>query len=66
MRVFDPMIETNAVDNQVYDFNAFLSGLKMVVVLVSHSHIKQNADKLRGLTVLDTRHVVFGPNVHRL
>ncbi|MBQ9988951.1 MAG: nucleotide sugar dehydrogenase [Clostridia bacterium] len=66
VRVFDPMIETNAVDNQVYDFNAFLSGLKMVVVLVSHSHIKQNADKLRGLTVLDTRHVVFGPNVHRL
>lgn len=65
-RFYDPMVKTTLVERQYFDFNAFLKGVKLVVVMVAHDEIKQNAEKLGERLVFDTRNCVFGPRVVKL
>lgn len=55
VKVYDPFAKAGLADNQYADFDAFLNDVKMVVILVGHDQIKQNAAKLKGKVVLDTR-----------
>ena len=57
VKVYDPFISADIVPNQYHDFDAFLNDVDMVVVLVGHSEIRNNTDKLKGKIVLDTRHL---------
>ena len=57
VKVYDPFISADIVPNQYHDFDAFLNDVDMVVVLVGHSEIRNNTDKLKGKVVLDTRHL---------
>ncbi len=57
VKVYDPFISADIVPNQYHDFDAFLNDVDMVVVLVGHSEIRNNIDKLKGKVVLDTRHL---------
>lgn len=58
LKVYDPLIKDNKVENQYHDLDEFLEDIDFVVIMVGHDEIKQNADKLRGKIVLDTRHVI--------
>ena len=54
LKCYDPFLEGHKIaENQYTDFDAFLEGIDMVVIMVKHDHIKQNWDKLRGKVVLD-------------
>lgn len=54
LKCYDPFLEGHKIaENQYADFDAFLEGLDMVVIMVKHDHIKQNWDKLRGKVILD-------------
>ena len=54
LKCYDPFLEGHKIaENQYANFDAFLSGIDMVVIMVKHDHIKQNWDKLRGKVVLD-------------
>lgn len=57
LKVYDPFIEKDIVENQYHDFDAFLSDVDLVVIMVGHNEIKENLDKLGGKVVLDTRRV---------
>lgn len=57
VKVYDPFIVSDIVDNQYHDFDAFLKDVDIVVILVAHSEIRNNMDKLMGKIVLDTRNV---------
>lgn len=57
VKVYDPFISADIVPNQYHDLDAFLNDVDMVVVLVGHSQIRNNLDKLKGKVVLDTRHL---------
>lgn len=57
MKVYDPFISKDLVPNQYHDLDAFLNDVDLVVVLVAHSEIRNNLDKLAGKVVLDTRHI---------
>ena len=57
LKVYDPMVSENLVENQYHDFDEFLSDVDMVVIMVGHDELKENTDKLCGKTVLDTRKV---------
>ena len=57
IRFYDPMCNTIILDGQMNDFDEFLEFCDLVVVMVGHTHIKDNADKLVGKLVLDTRNV---------
>lgn len=65
-RFYDPMIDKKIVDNQYLDFDEFIDGLKMIVIMVGHSHIKDNLGKINDLVVYDTRHCVQTDNLYTL
>ena len=54
-RFYDPFIPYKLVDNQHFDFESFVDDVKLVVVMVSHDHIKSREAMLRGKIVFDTQ-----------
>lgn len=57
LKVYDPLITEDKVDNQYHDLDAFLDDIDIVVIMVGHDEIKQNVHKLDGKIVVDTRHI---------
>ncbi|MBQ7962030.1 MAG: nucleotide sugar dehydrogenase [Clostridia bacterium] len=66
VKVYDPFIKTDMVENQYHDLDAFLSDVELVVLLVAHDEIKENMDKLKGKVVLDTRNFCTLDGIYRL
>lgn len=66
LKVYDPWVTKDAVNNQYHDFDKFLEDVDMVVVMVGHDEIKKNQDKLKGKIVFDTRKVITLSDVYRL
>ena len=60
LKVYDPWIEKNVVENQYHDFDQFLKDVDMVVIMVKHRHIQDNMEKLQGKVVLDCHHIIPG------
>ena len=53
LKVYDPFVSTDIVANQYHEFDEFLEGIDLVVLMVKHDHIKQNWNKLKGKVILD-------------
>lgn len=66
VQVYDPYITADMAPNQHHSLESFLGAVDMVVLLVGHDEIKQNADKLAAMPVLDTRNVYFGDKRYTL
>lgn len=66
LKVYDPWIKENLVANQYHDFNQFLNDVDFVVIMVAHSEIRDNFEKLSGKIILDTRNICDLPNIYRL
>ncbi len=66
LKTYDPFIMHDIVPNQYQDFEKFLVDVDMVVIMVGHSQIKENMEKLAGKVVFDTRKVCDLPGVYRL
>ena len=66
VKVYDPFIKTDMVENQYHDLDAFLNDVKLVVLLVGHDEIKENMDKLEGKVILDTRNICNIEGTYRL
>ena len=66
LKVYDPYIKNDIVKNQYHDFDAFLDNVDLVVIMVGHNEIKENAEKLVGKVVLDTRKVINNSDVYRI
>ncbi|MGX7132236.1 nucleotide sugar dehydrogenase [Enterococcus songbeiensis] len=57
-RVFDPMLKEQIMNNQVTDFDSFLENSQIIVLMVEHTHLKENLDKLKGKLILDTHNLL--------
>ena len=66
LKVYDPLVKEDFVENQYHDLDAFLADVDMVVVMVGHSEIKEQMSKLEGKIVLDTRKVCSLQKVYTL
>ena len=67
LKSFDPFFtDKEIVKNQVLDFDEFLEGVDMVVVMVKHQHILDNVERLKGKVVLDCFNVVNLPGVYHI
>ena len=66
IKVFDPMIEEDIVENQYHDFDKFLQDVDIIVIMVGHNHIKNNINSVLNKVVLDTRMVIDDKNIYRL
>jgi UDP-N-acetyl-D-mannosaminuronic acid dehydrogenase len=66
LKAYDPWVERDIVANQYHDFDTFLQDVDMVVIMVSHTELRENMIKLQNKVVLDTRKVCELPNTYRL
>ena len=66
LKVYDPFITKDKVSNQYHDLDTFLNDVDLVVIMIGHTEIKDNMQKLAGKIVLDTRKVCNIPGVYRL
>ena len=66
LKVYDPYITKDVVENQYHDLDAFLNDVDLVVIMVKHNEIKENVDKLNGKVVLDCHNIIRLPGVYHL
>ena len=64
LKVYDPFIMEDLIENQYHDLDEFLNSVEIVVLMVGHNEIKQNMSKLADKIVLDTRHIYNGECYH--
>lgn len=57
VKVYDPYIKMDVVQNQYHNLDSFLENVDVVVLLVAHDEIIENIDKLKSKIVLDTRNI---------
>ena len=57
LKVYDPMVKNDIVDNQYHNLDKFLADVDFVIIMVAHDEIIQNLDLLKGKLVLDTRNI---------
>ncbi len=63
---YDPFIIKDVVPNQKHDLDEFLDACDLVVIMVKHSEIKENVDKLKGKVVLDCHNIIDLPGVYHI
>ena len=66
LKVYDPFITKDVVKNQYHGLDAFLAEVDMVVVMVKHTEIRENVNKLAGKVVLDCHNVIDLPDVYHI
>ena len=58
VKVYDPYVTEDIVENQVHSLNSFIDSVQMVVVMVGHDEIIDNCDLLKDKVVFDTRNIL--------
>jgi UDP-N-acetyl-D-mannosaminuronic acid dehydrogenase len=58
LKSFDPTLNKKILDGQMLDFDEFINGLDFVVVMVKHTHLKMNLNRLTSKVVLDAHNFV--------
>lgn len=66
IKSYDPFVKDVIVEGQYTNFNDFLNNVEIVVVMVSHTHIKENMDKISNKLVLDTKNICSFEGAYKL
>lgn len=66
LKSYDPFIQSDIVSNQYHDLDAFLADIDMVVIMVKHTQIRENMEKLAGKVILDCHNICSLPGVYHL
>lgn len=68
LKVYDPYINKDIVENQYHNLDEFLNDIDMIIIMVKHDEIKENMKKLKGKIVLDTQNICkdLKENIYKL
>ncbi len=66
VKVYDPFIKNDVVANQYHDLEKFLNDIDLIVVMVKHSEIRENVEKLKDKIVLDCHNIIDLPKSYKL
>ena len=66
LKVYDPYIKRNVVKNQYHSLEAFLDSIDFVVIMVKHTEIKDNMDKLKNKIILDCHNICNIPGTYHI
>ena len=66
IKIYDPYVKNDLVNNQYHDIESFLDDVELVVIMVGHAQIIEKQDLLKNKIILDTRNVCKLDNVYRL
>ena len=64
--MYDPIVSAKKAARQCFDYDEFIAGTDMIVLLVGHSHIRSSLVSLEGKTVLDARGIVTDGSAYTL
>jgi len=57
IKVYDPYVKSNVVDNQFFNFRTFIDSIEILVIMVAHRHLKENIELVKNKIVLDTKNI---------
>lgn len=66
VKVFDPYVKDRVVEHQFINFEDFINEIEVLVILVGHTHIKENMKKINNKLILDTKNICNDKNVYKL
>lgn len=66
LKVYDPFVEHDIVANQYHDLNQFLEDVDFIIIMVKHTEIFENIDKLKYKIVLDCHNICKLPGVYHI
>lgn len=66
LKVYDPFITDDVVENQYHSLDNFLEDTDFVVIMVKHNEIKENMNKLSGKIILDCHNICDLPGVYHI
>lgn len=66
IKVYDPCVNEIVCQNQYLNFKEFLDNVDLVVIMVAHTHIKENLDLIKNKIVLDTKNISNQCNIYKL
>ena len=66
LKVYDPYIKKDIVENQYHNLDEFLEDVDLVIIMVKHDEIKENMEKLKGKIVFDTQNIITLDGVEKL
>lgn len=66
LKVYDPFITADVVENQYHDLDVFLKNVDFVVIMVKHTEIRENMEKLQGKIILDCHNICGLPGVYHI
>lgn len=66
LKVYDPYITRDIVDNQYHNLDEFLKDVDLVIIMVKHQEIIDNMDKLKNKVVFDTQNVCPFEDAYKL
>ena len=66
LKVYDPYIMEDVVEGQYHDLDQFLDEVDLVVIMVKHTQIRENMDKLQNKLILDCHNICNIPGVYHI
>jgi len=66
VKVYDPFVKEQIVDNQYMNFENFIKEVEIVVIMVAHDHIKKNMNYIQDKLILDTKNICSLTTAYRL
>lgn len=66
LKVYDPYITKDIVDNQYHDLDEFLNDVDLVIIMVKHQEIIDNMEKLKNKIIFDSQNIVPFDGVYKL
>lgn len=66
LKVYDPFIKYNVVENQYHNLDTFLNDIDLIVIMVKHDEIKNSIDKLKSKVVLDCHNIISLPDIYHI
>lgn len=66
VKVFDPLIKGQIVENQMFDFYEFLDSIEILVIMTGHDHIKENQALIENKLILDTKNIISNLKAYKL
>ncbi|MFR6018299.1 MAG: nucleotide sugar dehydrogenase [Paraclostridium sordellii] len=67
IKIYDPWVSKKFSKHQYQDFKKFIDDIELLVILVAHSHIKDNINFIQNKIIYDTRNIVDkGDKVYKI
>lgn len=55
LKVYDPYVKKDIVENQYHEFDRFLEDIDLIVIMVKHKHLFDKIEKLDTKVIFDTK-----------